>query len=358
MPELTTRPPAQIPESKPSHTLHWAAAAGLSAAALFAASKIAGRVNRPAVAFSGKVVLITGGSRGLGLALAEELGQQGCRLALCARDGEELDHAIAALRSRGFDAAAFPCDITKEEELDQLVSKVIAHFGTIDILVNDAGIIKVSPFEDLHHNDFEEAMNLMFWAPVNLTLKVLSHFEKQGGGCIVNIASVGGRVAIPHLLPYCCAKFALVGFSTGLSAELDSRRIHVLTVTPGLMRTGSYLHAEFKGNREKEFSWFSLLGNIPGATVSASEAARSIREALQRREQVRTISLPAKLLIHSEALLPEATRAVMRMANKYLLPVAAGRKDSSSGKNLNARFGPLFQALTSLGRTAARSFNE
>jgi short-subunit dehydrogenase len=262
------------------------------------------------------------------------------------------------LRSRGIEAASFPCDITVEDQLDRLLARVIAHFGTLDILVNDAGLIKVSPLEDLQLRDFEEAMNLMFWAPVNLTLKALSHFQNQGSGSIVNIASLGGRVAIPHLLPYCCAKFALVGFSTGLSSELDSDRIHVLTVTPGLMRTGSYLHASFKGQREKEFSWFSVLGNIPGLTVPAAEAATSIRQALQRGDRVCTISLPAKLLIHSEALLPEATRSVMQMVNSYLLPVSSGAKSSVSGKNLNERFGPLFQALTSLGRTAARSFNQ
>lgn len=357
MPELTTHVP-QVSSAKSSNSLHWAAAAGLSAAALFAASKLAGKINRPRVSLVGKVALITGGSRGLGLALAEELGGQGCRLALCARDAEELERAVAKLRARGVEAASFPCDITVEHELDQLLARVIAHFGTLDILVNDAGLIKVSPLEDLQHSDFEEAMNLMFWAPVNLTLKALPHFKRQGSGHIINIASVGGRVAVPHLLPYCCAKFALVGFSTGLSSELDSKRIHVLTVTPGLMRTGSYLHAGFKGPREKEFSWFSLLGNIPGFSVAAEEAARSIREALQSREQVCTISLPAKLLIQSEALLPEATRLMMQMVNTYVLPVATGNKSTGSGKNLNERFGPLFQALTSLGRTAARSLNQ
>jgi short-subunit dehydrogenase len=348
----------EVSRSKSTDGLPWIAAAGLSAAALFAAAKLAGRIHRPQVSLRGKVALITGGSRGLGLALAEEFGTQGCRLALCARDQQELDNAVTSLRSRGFEAAAFPCDITKEETLDQLLAHVIAHFGTIDILVNDAGLIKISPIENLQHGDFEEAMNLMFWAPVNLTLKVLPHFQRQGSGHIVNITSVGGRVAVPHLLPYCCAKFAMVGFSTGLSAELDPTRIHVLTVTPGLMRTGSYLNAEVKGNHEKEFAWFSLVGNMPGLTVSAKEAATSIRNALQRREQICTISLPAKLLIHSEALLPEATRVMMQIVKTYLLPTASGSSDSLPGKAVNSRFGAVFQALTTLGRTAGRSLNQ
>lgn len=348
---------ASRPESG-NNSLHWLAAAGLSAAAFFAVSKLSGAIRRPHVVLRGKVALITGGSRGLGLALAEELGAQGCRLALCARDQAELDRAIARLRSNGFDAAAFPCDITNEGTLDQLLADVVAHFGQLDILVNDAGLIKISPLADLQHADFEEAMNLMFWAPVNLSLKVLPYFRRQGGGYIVNITSVGGRVAVPHLLPYCCAKFALVGFSTGLSAELDSNRIHVLTVVPGLMRTGSYLQAQFKGEREKEFVWFSLLGNLPGITVSAQYAARSVREALERREHLCTISLPAKLLVQSETLLPEATRTLMQIVSTQFLPSATGKADSASGKALNSRFGALFHALTSLGKAAARSFNE
>lgn len=357
MRELTTSG-STISNSKSGSSLHWAAAAGLSAAALFAASKLAGRINRKRISLSGKVVLITGGSRGLGLALAEEFGRQGCRLALCARNTEELEAAVAKLRSRGVDAASFPCDVTVDTELDRMLARVIAHFGTIDVLVNDAGLIKVAPVEDLEHSDFDEAMNLMFWAPVNLTLKTLEHFRAVGSGHIVNISSVGGRVAIPHLLPYCCAKFAFAGFSTGLSAELDPERFYVLTVTPGLMRTGSYLHAEFKGPKTKEFSWFSVLGNVPGLTVPAAEAAQSIVDALQRRQPVCTVSLPAKILIQSEALLPDVTRTMMQLVNTYLLPVASASRSSASGKNLNERFGPLFQALTSLGRTAARSFNQ
>lgn len=357
MRELTTSA-SGTSASKSTSSLHWAAAAGLSAAALFAASKLAGRITRPRISLAGKVVLITGGSRGLGFALAEEFGRQGSRVALCARDAEELDTAVTTLRSRGVEAASFPCDVTVDAELDQLLAKVITHFGGVDVLVNDAGLIKIAPIEDMQHSDFDEAMKLMFWAPVNLTLKTLEHFRSKGSGAIVNIASVGGRVAIPHLLPYCCAKFALVGFSTGLSAELDPSRFHVLTVTPGLMRTGSYLKAEFKGKKDQEFTWFSLLGNLPALTVPAAEAARSISEALQRRQQVCTVSLPAKVLIHSEALLPEATRGIMQMVNANLLPAASATKSSTTGKNLNERFGPLFQALTSLGRSAARSFNQ
>ncbi len=341
-----------------SKSLPWLAAAGLSAGAMFAAFKLADRLRRPMVNLRGKIALITGGSRGLGLALAHELGGHGCQVALVARDAAELERAAASLASSGIEAEVFPCDLADSVNIPSLVDRVRSRFGRIDILVNDAGMIKVAPLESLEHSDFDEAMNLMFWAPVNLTLAVLPLMRQQGGGHIVNITSVGGRVAVPHLLPYSCAKFAFAGFSTGLSSELNPEKVHVLTVVPGLMRTGSYLNAKFKGAAAHEFAWFSILGNLPGISTSAEEAAHEIRAALQRRHLTCVISLPAKLLIHSEALLPEVTRSVMQLANELVLPGKNSNRSAASGKALSPAFGKLFQALTSLGRLAAGNFNQ
>jgi short-subunit dehydrogenase len=329
----------------------------LAAATVVAARKILTlRVTQKAAELQGKVVLITGGSRGLGLALAQDLGRQGCLLALCARDKSELDEAVKHLVREGIEAVPFACDVTNQNEVATLIQEVTARFGRIDVLVNNAGLIKVGPFESMQHVDYENAMNLMFWAPVNLTLAVLPQMKKQGGGHIVNISSVGGRVSIPHLLPYSCAKFALVGFSTGLSSELKTEGIHVLTVTPGLMRTGSYLNAEFGGEAQAEFAWFGLLGNLPGFSVAADFAAASIRRAIETHQYTCTISLPAKILIGLEALLPEASRTLCTVANE-VLPYAAGGS-STSGKPLDSRFGKLFQALTLLGKRAALNLNE
>jgi short-subunit dehydrogenase len=330
----------------------------LAAAGLFAAGTMIRRFSRPKLNLRGKVVLITGGSRGLGLSLALELGNLGSHLALCARDPEELEQARAKLAERGTEAAIFPCDISKESEIEPLVGRVLDRFGRIDVLINDAGFIRVAPFDNLQHSDFEQAMNTMFWAPVNLSLAVLPHMRRQGAGHIVDITSVGGRVSVPHLLPYCCAKFAFVAFSRGLGAESEAQGIHVLTVVPGLMRTGSYLNAEFKGAADKEFAWFGLIGNLPGFSVSAKYASRAIVKALQRHRRTCTISLPAKLLIASEALAPELTQAISAAVNRHLLPAANGRGRAVSGKILNSTFNHLFQAVTSLGKVAARELNE
>ncbi len=329
----------------------------LSAAAL-AGVTLARRMLRPKLDLRDQIVLITGGSRGLGYALAQEFGGKGARLALCARDLNELQKACDLLGEKGIEAVPFTCDIGNETEIKTLIEDVITRFGRIDVLVNNAGHIKVGPLDSFDHSDFEHAMNVMFWAPVNLTFAALPHMKQRRSGHIVNITSVGGRVSIPHLLPYSCAKFALLGFSTGLSAELRSQGIDVLTVVPGLMRTGSYLNAEFTGAARDEFAWFALLGNLPGFSIAANYAAACVRRAVETRRHTRTISLPANLLIRCEAFFPETTRNVLEAVNRLMLPHNSDEKQALSGKTLEPGFSRIFKGLTSLGKIAAHDLNE
>ncbi len=262
------------------HLLSLFGKAAVSAATIIAAKKLFSATVGSKLDLRNKVVLITGGSRGLGLALAREFGRYGSRLALCARDHNELDEALGRLREKNIDATSFPCDITDKSQTASLIQRVVDHFGTIDILINNAGFIKVGPFDSFDQSDFEYAMNVMFWAPVNLTFAVLPHMRKQASGHIVNITSVGGRVSVPHLLPYSCAKFAMVGFSSGLGTEVKSHGIQVLTVVPGLMRTGSYLNAEFTGAAKEEFgglvsSAIFHLSRLQPTMLLAASAAQS-----------------------------------------------------------------------------------
>ncbi|MBV9762775.1 MAG: SDR family oxidoreductase [Acidobacteriaceae bacterium] len=333
----------------------WAMAGIFAGAGVAAIASV--RRRRAACSLHDKVVLITG-SRGLGLAIAQELGRRGAIIALCARDPEELRRACEILEREQIDAAAFPADINEPSSVPPLLAEIVKRFGRLDILVNNAGAISVGPFDDFQREDFERAMNLMFWAAINLTLEALPYMRKQGSGQIVNITSVGGRISIPHLLPYSCAKFALVGFSTGLSAELRQQDIHVLTVVPGLMRTGSYLNAQFGGRSRHEFTWFGLLGNLPGFSVAAEYAARSVADAIQKRRYICTISLPAKILIASEAILPETTRGILATANRFLLPKSGESKSRATGSSLDSESGDVLHALTTLGKRAAKRLNQ
>lgn len=231
---------------------------------------------------SGQIVLITGGSRGLGLALARQFAAHGCRLALCARDPAELERARQDLTGQGADVLTVPCDVRDRADVGRLVADVTQHFGRIDVLVNTAGIIQVGPVANMSVEDFEAALQSDFWGTLYPTLAVLPQMRGRRGGRIVNITSIGGKVSVPHLLPYSCAKFAAVGLSEGLRAELARENISVTTIAPGLMRTGSFGQALFKGRHDQEYAWFSVGDNLPGLSLSAERAARQIVRAIRR----------------------------------------------------------------------------
>src|SRR6185369_6660508 len=127
-----------------------------------------------------------------------------------------------------------------------MVSQVNERLGGIDVLVNNAGIISVGPIESQTIEDFREAMDVMFWGHVNTILAVLPQMQRRRSGWIGNVSSIGGKISVPHLVPYSCAKFASVGLSEGLTAELAKDGINVTTIVPGLMRTGAHINAYFK----------------------------------------------------------------------------------------------------------------
>ena len=315
------------------------------------------QVRRGPEDLAGRVVLITGGSRGLGLALARELAHHGCRLALAARDEARLAQVRDDPRFLSADVAIFPCDLRDEEQIKKLIGDVVSRFGRIDILINNAGIIQVGPAQDMKVEDFREAFDVMFWAPLHATLESLPHFRRQGGGRIVNIASIGGKVSVPHLLPYGCAKFALVGLSEGLHAELARENIHVMTVAPGLMRTGSHLNAEFRGRQNNELTWFGLSGNTPGLSLPAAEAAAQIVEGLRHRKTELILSTPARWLSRAHGVAPAPVVGALRIANQFLPGPAGEATGKLSGRTVMQRNDGLgVRAVARAGRDAAARY--
>ncbi|HET9986368.1 MAG TPA: SDR family oxidoreductase [Longimicrobiales bacterium] len=305
---------------------------------------------------AGRVVLITGGSRGLGLVMAREFARHGCRVAICARDPQELERARADLEARGADAAAFTCDVARENDARDLVARVTERFGGIDILVNNAGIIQVGPLRWMTLADFEREMAVNFWGGVHATLAVLPQMRHRRAGRIVNITSIGGEVAIPHLLPYSCSKAAAVAFSEGTRAELARYGISVTTVVPGLMRTGSPVNAFFKGSAAAEFTWFSLGDATPLTAMSAERAARRIVRAARHREAEVTLSWQARALRLVRALAPGATADALAVVNRILPGPEGGRPEARRGMQLATRLSP--SPLTILMNRAARRNNE
>ena len=298
----------------------------LGAAAGAAASFIASRVARSRRAFDlrGRVVVITGGSRGLGLVLARHFAAQGARLCLLARDESELARAAGQFAPDS-DVMPVRCDIRRRADVRAAVDTILERWGVIDVLVNNAGIIQVGPLEHMTTGDFENAMATHFWGPLHLMFESVPSMRRRGFGRIVNITSIGGRIAVPHLAPYCASKFALVGLSDSVRTELEQYGIRVTTVSPGLMRTGSPLNADFKGQHELEYTWFAISDSIPGLTISAERAARQIIEACRYGDPELTITWPAKIAARLNHVAPKTVAHALALANSAL-PGPAGKE--------------------------------
>jgi NAD(P)-dependent dehydrogenase (short-subunit alcohol dehydrogenase family) len=331
------------------------ALAAITTAAAFAATR---RLFTREPDLFGSVAIVTGGSRGLGFLIARELAREGCRLAICARDPDELERARVDLERRGAEVIAIRCDVADPVACANLVSEAERRLGPVEILVNNASIIQVAPVDALGVKDFQQALAVNFWGTVHPTLATLPGMRARRRGRIVNIASIGGKVSVPHLLPYGAAKFAVVGFSEGLAAELARDGVGVTTVVPGLMRTGSYLHAEFEGQPPAEFTWFALGSTLPGISMDAERAARRIVRALKRHELEPILSLPAQVLARVHWLFPGAVIGLLGLANR-LLPRGGVAGDSARGLELQRASGAgALHLATSLGRAAARRFHE
>ncbi len=291
--------------------------------------------------YTNRLVVISGGTRGLGLILARLLIQRGARVAICARDEGELSRAVehlAFLVERGGRGDVFGerCDIKVPAQIALFLQSVRAWGGPVDVLINNAGVMTVGPAETMLPSDYEEAFDVHLRGPLALIEAVLPDMRAHGEGRIVNIGSIGGLVAIPHMAPYSASKHALVGLSNALRIELARENIFVTTVNPGLMRTGGHVNARFKGKHEFEQTVFSLANANPLLSVNAERAAHRILDGARRgRARVRIGWLPFTLGL-LDLLAPEMLQEVLTLAESLaphprpVLSVArSGRRSAS-----------------------------
>jgi NAD(P)-dependent dehydrogenase (short-subunit alcohol dehydrogenase family) len=305
---------------------------------------------------AGRVALVTGGSRGLGFLVARELAREGCRVAICARHPEQLEEAARLFGSEGLEALTLPCDVSDRSQVEGMVRRVSADLGPVDVLVNNAGIIQVGPVAAMDEADFRRSLDVMYWGVVHPTLAVLPDMRRRRRGHVVNVTSIGGKIAVPHLLPYSAAKFAAVGFSEGLRAELQGSGVLVTTVVPGLMRTGSHLNAEFKGEARGEFAWFALGATLPLVSMDAERAARRIVTAARRGEPEVILSLPANLAARVHGLFPGLVTDLLGLAGRFL--PASSQTGTLRGEDIYRESSPWLRAATALGTRAAARHNE
>jgi NAD(P)-dependent dehydrogenase (short-subunit alcohol dehydrogenase family) len=313
--------------------------------------------HRRGIDFAGRVVVITGGSRGLGFVLARQLAAEGARLCLLARDEGELDRTRGVLTDDGAEVLALRCDIRQRAEVRAAVAEIRERFAAVDVLVNNAGVIQVGPIEHMDEQDFENAMATHFWGPLHMLLETIPMMRQRGFGRIVNIASIGGRIAVPHLAPYCASKFALVGLSDALRAELDRYGIRVTTVSPGLMRTGSPRNVEIKGRHEAEYAWFKISDSLPGMSISAERAARQIIEACRYGDPELTITLQARAAAIANQIAPSVVARAMSIAAR-LLPGPGGPEGDRPKRGFESESRWTSPAVTRLTDQAAVLNNE
>ncbi|MFG2096789.1 SDR family NAD(P)-dependent oxidoreductase [Streptomyces sp. NPDC048612] len=320
------------------------------------------RVLPDAPPITGLTAVVTGGSRGLGLLMARQLLRRGCDVVLLARDEAELGRAVGKLGQWGGGSVrAVVCDVRDRAAVRDRLAEIVRDHGGLDIVIANAGIIQVGPADALGSDGFEEAMDSVFNGALNTALAALPHLRRSpAGGRLALVGSVGGLVAVPHLLPYSCAKSAVAALAEGLHAEESPHGVSVTAVHPGLMRTGSHVHALFGGDRRREYAWFSALAGAPVLSMNAERAAERIVTALQRRRPRIVLTPAARLGARVHGLAPvTTTRLASAVARVLPRNGARGTVDGSTvaaGEEPPAR--RLRGVLGALNERAADRFNQ
>ena len=308
------------------------------------------------------LAFVAGGSRGLGLLIARELGRRGHRLAVCARDAEELEAARQLLSAEGLEVRVDVCDVSDADRVTALVEQLERETGPVEVAIVVAGVIQVGPLTSVTRSHFSEAINIMLWGPINVALALLPAMRERGRGRIGIITSIGGVIAVPHLLPYSTAKFGAVGFASGLRSELSGSGITATTVVPGLMRTGSHFRAKFVGDQGLEFGWFSLGATLPLVAMDAERAASWIVAGVLAGRAYVLLSPITQIGIRVKGLAPGLTTLAVGLAGR-LLPNGPGTSTETiegyqARQRMNGTAGRLLDGVSTLGRRAAQRFNQ
>ncbi|MEA2722076.1 MAG: hypothetical protein QOJ39_3940 [Candidatus Eremiobacteraeota bacterium] len=303
-----------------------------------------------------RVVVITGGSRGLGFALAEDLARGGARVTIAGRDAETVERACRKLAAEGLTVDGVRCDVRDRADVEAMIANVETHSGPVDVLVNDASVIEVGSVWDQLLDDFRESVETHVFGPLHTMRAVLPSMRARRDGRIVNIASIGGLIGTPHLAPYSAGKFGLVGLSQAYAAEVAHDGITVTLVCPGLMRTGSPDHAIFKGRTRAEYAWFALGDSNPLLSSSTRHAVVRIVHAIAHRESFVTITPLARIAPIVNALAPKTTNRILALVARMLPPPADDQQTRREGEDSHSPLAPSI--LTALDRIAKRRNNE
>lgn len=308
------------------------------------------------------VAVVAGASRGLGLLVCRELAARGCRVVGLSRSEESLADARELMREWGHELTTYAADVTDADGLADTLRRVETEVGPVDVAIHVAGVIQVGPLASMTRQHFETCIDIMLWGPINLALAVLPGMKERRRGRIGVVTSIGGKISVPHLVPYSVAKFGAVGFADGLRAELAGSGVTATTIVPGLMRTGSHVAAQFTGNQAAEYAWFAPGASLPGVAMDAERAASQIAEGVLAGRALVALSPIAKIGMRVAGLAPTVTGIALGVMSRLLPappagdPTANGTVDGHTARAMLDS--PLVERLTALGNHASARFNE
>jgi short-subunit dehydrogenase len=264
----------------------------------------------------GSTALVTGASAGIGLAVARRLAQSGANLVLAARRPEPLEEATAALRSLGVKAIAVPTDVSHLEALESLVERAMTEFGTIDVLVNNAGVEAFRPYEELPLDRIAETIAVNLTSALLLTRLVIPHMLKAGRGHVVNMASTAGKFGIAYGAAYGTTKAGLINFSLALRAEYRGRGISASAICPGFTAQGG-IYDRMRQQSGSKSPFFV-------GSTSAEHVAEAVIQAIERDKAELIVNWPPlRPMTAFAALFPTLGGALIRRASiRFLKRVA------------------------------------
>lgn len=198
-----------------------------------------------------KTAIVTGASQGIGKATALLLARKGYNIVLAARQVDRLEAAAKEVRELGSEAIAIPTDVRDPLQVNNLIHSAIAHFGHVDVLINNAGIFCLGPVEEFSLSDWQQIIDTNLWGYIHTIQAILPHFLERGTGTIVNLSSIGGIVPIPYQIPYTTSKYAVTGLTKALHAELSPKGIRVCGIYPNFIRTRIIERTIFRGKNEQ-----------------------------------------------------------------------------------------------------------
>lgn len=263
-------------------------------------------------------VLITGASQGIGKATALLFARNGYNVVLAARSHDRLAALAQELKTFNHSALAIPTDVRDAEQVQSLVQQALAEYGSIEVLVNNAGIYMSGPVDSHPLEDWHLVIDTNLWGYIHTIHALLPHFVERRSGTIVNVISIGGKVPVPYLVPYSTSKFALTGLTKALESELSPKGITVCGIYPNLIKSDFMERAVFRGkDAEDEHSrrqQVEQVLSVPGVE-KPEDVANAVWNAVKNK-QTEVIVGSANLSIVSNRLFPDLVQWVIRKTFK------------------------------------------